>query len=61
MDKDLIWDFIIENDIATEKELNLITCIIGYSAEALNKVIYSRTLYHDVDQCLSCEPDIFSI
>jgi len=48
MTKEKIWDYIIENQIATEEELKLITCINGYKEEALNAVIYARTGYHDV-------------
>jgi len=47
MTKEKIWDYIIENQIATEEELKLITCINGYKEEALNAVIYARTGYHD--------------
>ena len=36
MDKTKIWDFIINNEIATEDELQLITNINGYNKEALN-------------------------
>lgn len=45
-----IWDYIIENDIATEEELRLVTNINGYSKNTLNDVIYSRTGYQDIEQ-----------
>ena len=56
-DKELakIWDYIIENGIATEEELQLVTCINGYNEEALNDVIYARTAYHSVEQIEECE------
>jgi hypothetical protein len=45
-----LWDQIIEQGIATEEELQLITDINGYNTEALNDVIYARTGYHSMDQ-----------
>ena len=50
-----IWDYIIENGIATDEELKLVTCINGYNAETLNNVIYARTAYHSVEQLEECE------
>lgn len=55
MSKEKIWAYIIENGIATEEELKLVTCINGYNDEALNAVIYARTGYHDVEQLTDCE------
>ena len=47
---DQIWDYIIENYIATEDELQLITCINGMNEDSLNAVLYARTGYHTIDQ-----------
>ena len=44
------WDYLVEQGIATEEELQLITDINGYNIEALNSVIYARTGYHDLEQ-----------
>ena len=52
---DRIWDYLIESGIATEKELDLITCINGYSVETLNDVIYARTGYRSLDQLIDDE------
>lgn len=49
---DYIWNSIIEYGIATDEELQLVTCINGYSEESLNDVIYVRTGYHDIEQFL---------
>ena len=49
-----IWDYIILNEIATEEELKLITCINGYNEETLNSVIYARTAYHSIEQLEEC-------
>jgi len=54
-DLDKIWDWILEMSIATKEELQLITNINGYNAEALNNVIYARTAYHDMEQYIECE------
>ena len=45
-----MWDYIIENNIATEKTLNIITSINGYNTETLNDVIYSVTGYRNIEQ-----------
>lgn len=50
-----IWDYLVESEIATEEELNLITCINGYSVETLNDVIYARTGYRSLDQLIDDE------
>ena len=55
--KQLTWDFIIENEIVSEKELQMATDVGGYNMETLNYVIYSRTGYHDIPQLYECEPD----
>jgi len=55
MTNNQIWDYIIENGIATEEELKLVTCINGFNGEALNGVIYARTGYHSADQLIECE------
>jgi len=53
--KSEIWDYIVNNGIATDEELKLVTCIMGYNEEALNSVIYARTAYHDMEQLIECE------
>lgn len=52
MDKkvDEVWDLLIEYGVATQKELELVTCINGYSIDSLNDVIYARTGYRDIEQ-----------
>lgn len=52
---DNIWDFIVDYNIATTEELELVTCINGYHKRALNDIIEVRTGYHDMDQYLECE------
>ena len=59
MKLDLLYDFIVENQIATGDEINLVTSITGYSEETLNDIIHVRTEYHDVPQLYACEPDAY--
>ena len=47
-----IWDAIIMYRIATEEELQLVTCINGYNKETLNDVVYVRTGYRSIEQFL---------
>lgn len=50
MGKNEIWQYIIDNNIATEEELQLVTDINGYNVETLNSVIYSKTGYRSTEQ-----------
>ena len=45
-----VWELLVDMEIATDEELQLITSINGYNIDALNDVIYVRTGYHDIDQ-----------
>ena len=44
------WDAIIMYGIATEEELQLVTCLNGCSKEALDNVVYVRTGYRSIEQ-----------
>lgn len=55
--KAIIWDYIVDNGIATDDELKLVTCINGYSEDTLNDVIYAKTAYHSMEQIEECEGD----
>lgn len=57
MDLDEIIDYIIENDIATQEEVNLVTGINGYSEETVNDIIFYRTGYQDIEQYLESEDE----
>ena len=48
---------IIENGIATEGEIQLVTDINGYGIEQLNDIIYARTGYVDWDDY--CEYELY--
>ena len=45
-----IWDYILENGIATEETLKVVTSINGYSEEALNDLLYAVTGYRYMEQ-----------
>ncbi len=48
----MLWDFIIDNNIATEKEVGLVTDINGWNEKTMNDIIEVRTGYHDYEQCV---------
>ena len=51
--EDLLWDFMVENNIATEGELQLVSNgeICGYSEETMMKVLFCKTGYRSIEQC----------
>lgn len=56
----LIYDFILENELCTENELNMACDVGGFNTETLNYVIYRQTAYHDIEQLWDCEKDSFN-
>ena len=50
MTLDEIWDRLIDEGIATEDELQLVTDINGYTKETLYDVLYCRTGYRNFEQ-----------
>ena len=44
------WDFMLENEIATESELQLVTNINGWSMETMESVLYAQTAHRSFDQ-----------
>lgn len=50
MELSTLWDYLTENGIATEEELQLITSINGYNETSLNDVLYCRTGYRNISQ-----------
>jgi hypothetical protein len=46
----LLWDYLIDNEIATEDALVLLTNINGYSVETLEDALYCLTGYRSIDQ-----------
>jgi len=52
-----LWDYLINYEIATEKELELITNINGYNLESLESVLFCRTAYRSLEQIKDCEEE----
>ena len=44
------WDFLTENDIATDDEIRLVTEINGLTLEAMTNILYVRTGYRNLEQ-----------
>ena len=57
MTKSELFERIINDGIATESEVNLVTDILGYSVETLNQIIYVRTGYRNIEQYEESEID----
>lgn len=48
----MLWDFIIDNNIATEDEVRLVTDINGWSEDTMTDIIYARTGLKSYEQCV---------
>ena len=48
--KEYIFNYLVDNYIATKDEIRLVTCINGYTADTLNNILYARTGYRSVEQ-----------
>ena len=57
MTENELFDRIINDGIATESEVDLVTDIVGYSIETLNQIIYVRTGYRNIEQYEESEID----
>jgi len=43
---ELMYDYLIDNHIATKAEIDLVTSINGYDEQALRDIYYARTGYN---------------
>lgn len=50
MDREAMWDFLLDYGIATDDEIQLVTTINGYNESTLEDILYARTGYSDFDQ-----------
>ena len=50
-----VWDYLIDSELFTYEELQLITNMYGYTLEVLNLAIYSRYGYNDINQLIDVE------
>jgi hypothetical protein len=44
------WDYLIDNEIASEETLKIITSVNGYSLDTLQDVLYATTGYRSFEQ-----------
>ena len=47
----MLWDFIVDNNIATEDEARLVSDINGFNEETMTDIIYARTGLRSYEQC----------
>ena len=47
----MLWDFIVDNNIATEDEVRLVSDINGFNEETMTYIIYARTGLRSYEQC----------
>lgn len=50
------WDILIEENICTEEELQLVTNINGYNEQTLDDVVYARVGYQTLEDYLEDIP-----
>ena len=57
MDKDTeeLYDYLMDYEIATEKEISLVCSINGTNLDSLESILYSRTGYRDLEQIKEME------
>lgn len=47
----MLWDFLVDNNIATEDEVRLVTDINGLSENTMTDIIYAKTGLRSYEQC----------
>lgn len=47
----MLWDFIVDNNIATENEVRLVTNINGWNEETMTDIIFAKTGLRSYEQC----------
>ena len=52
-----LYDYLVEFDIATEKEIGLVCSINGTNLESLESILYSRSGYRSLEQIREMEED----
>lgn len=48
----MLWDFIVDNNIATEDEIGLVSDINGLSEDTMTDIIYAKTGLRSYEQCV---------
>ena len=59
MDKDTeeLYDYLMDYEIATEKEISLVCSINGTNLDSLESILYSRTGYRSLEQIREMDED----
>lgn len=57
MELNKYYNYLIDNGIASEETMQIITSINGYSKETLDSVLYCTTGYRNIDQYLGLDED----
>ena len=47
----MLWNFIVDNNIATDNEVLLVSDINGWNEETMTDIIYARTGLRSYEQC----------
>ena len=47
----MLWNFIVDNNIATDNEVLLVSHINGFNEETMEDIIYARTGLRSYEQC----------
>lgn len=47
-----LWEFLVENDIATDDEVKLVTQTAGLEEQTLLHILYVRTGFRSIEQSL---------
>lgn len=47
-----LWEFLVENDIATDNEVKLVTQIAGLKEDTLLHILYVRTGFRSIEQSM---------
>ena len=55
--EDLAWNYMLETNLATESELQLVTDVAGYSMEVMHGILYARTGYNYFGQAENWDED----
>jgi len=50
MEKEEMWQFLIDHNIASSSEIHLAVDLCGYSKKTLEKVLFARTGYKDFEK-----------
>jgi len=55
MKTDQAHDFLVDFELATRKEIQLVTNINGYTLEQMENILYARTAYKSFEQYVDAE------